>query len=63
MVGIHKKVKQLLSVIQNYAPLLSKFVPGLGETVGMLSEVGSSVADGINNVYEDYTDAKSNQRN
>jgi hypothetical protein len=36
MVGIHKKVKQLLSVIQNYAPLLSKFVPGLGETVEML---------------------------
>jgi hypothetical protein len=54
MVGIHKKVKQLLNVIQNYAPLLSKFVPRLGETVGMLSEVGGSVADGINNVYEDY---------
>jgi hypothetical protein len=34
MVGIHKKVKQLLNVIQNYAPLLYKFVPGLGETVG-----------------------------
>jgi hypothetical protein len=63
MVGIHKKVKQLLSVIKNYAPLLSKFVPGLGETVGMLSEVGSSVADGINNIYESYTDAKSNRRN
>jgi hypothetical protein len=43
MVGIHKKVKQLLNIIQNYAPLLSKFVPGLGETVGMLREVGSSV--------------------
>jgi hypothetical protein len=56
MVGIHKKVKQLLSVIKNYAPLLSKFVPGLGETVGMLSEVGSLVVDGINNIYEDYTE-------
>jgi hypothetical protein len=63
MVGIHKKVKLLLSVIQNYAPLLSKFVPGLGETVGMLSEVGDSVADGINNVYEDYTEARSNKKN
>jgi hypothetical protein len=62
MVGIHKKVKQLLSVIQNYAPLLSKCVPGLGETVGMLSEVRGSVADGINNVYEDYTESKSNNR-
>jgi hypothetical protein len=53
----------ILSVIQNYAPLLSKFVPGLGETVGMLSEVGGNVADGINNVYEDYTEAKSNKKN
>jgi hypothetical protein len=39
MVGIHKKVKQLLNVIQQYAPLLSKFVLGLGEIVGMLNEV------------------------
>jgi prophage DNA circulation protein len=62
MVGIHKKVKQLLSVIQNYALLLSKFVLGLGETVGVLSEVGSSVADRINNVYEDYTESKSNKK-
>jgi hypothetical protein len=62
MVCIHKKVKQLLNEIQQYAPLLSKFVLGLGETVGMLSEVGGSVADGINNVYKDYTESKSNKR-
>jgi hypothetical protein len=62
MVGILKKVKQLLNVIQNYAPLLSKFVPGLGKTVGMLSEVGSSVGDGINNVYEDFTGVRSNKK-
>jgi hypothetical protein len=63
MVGIHKKVKQLLNVIQKYAPLLSKFVPGLEETVGAISEVGENIADGINNVYEDYTDTKFNRRN
>jgi hypothetical protein len=63
MVGIHEKVKQLLSVIQNYAPLLSKFVSGLGETVGMLSEVGGTIADRINNVYEDYTESKSKKKN
>jgi hypothetical protein len=62
MVGIHKKVKQLLNVIQNYAPLLSKFVLGSGETVGMLSEVGSLVEDGINNVYSDYSEARSNKK-
>jgi hypothetical protein len=46
-------------VIQQYTPLLSKFVPGLGETVRAISEVGGNIADGINNVYEDYTDTKS----
>jgi hypothetical protein len=63
MVSIHKKIKQLLSVIQNYAPLQSKFVPGLGETVGMFSEVGCSVANGINNVYEDYTESRAKKKN
>jgi hypothetical protein len=59
MVRIHKKLKQLLNLIQQYAPLLSKFVPGLEEKIGAISEVGGSTADGINNVYEDYTEAKS----
>jgi hypothetical protein len=49
-------------VIQQYAPLLSKFVPGLGEIIGMLNEVSGSIADGINNVYEDYTESKSNKK-
>jgi hypothetical protein len=43
MVGIHKKFKQLLKVIQKYTPLLSKFVPVLGETVGAISEVGENI--------------------
>jgi hypothetical protein len=52
----------LLNVVQQYTPLLSKFVPGLSKTVGAISEVGENIADGINNVYEDYTYAKSNRR-
>jgi phage-related minor tail protein len=63
MVGIHKKIKQLLKVVQQYAPLLSKFVPGLGEIVESVSGVGENIVDGINNVYSDYSDAKSNKRN
>jgi hypothetical protein len=62
MVGIQKKVKQLLNVIQQYAPLLSKFVPELGETVGMLFDIGITATDGINNVYEDYTESKLNKK-
>jgi hypothetical protein len=62
MVGIHKKFKQLLNVIQQYAPLLSKFVPGLGEIVRSVIGVGENIIDGINNVYEDYTESKSNKR-
>jgi hypothetical protein len=45
MVGIHKKVKHLLNVIQQYAPILSKFVPGLGETIEAISEVGENIVD------------------
>jgi hypothetical protein len=37
MVGIHKKIKQLLNLVQQYTPLLSKFVPGLGEIVETVS--------------------------
>jgi hypothetical protein len=62
MVGIHKKVKQLLNVTQQYVLLLSKFVLGLGETVEVISEVGGNTSDGINNVYEDYTESKTNKR-
>jgi hypothetical protein len=28
----------------------------------MISKVGGNVADGINNIYEDYTESKSNKR-
>jgi hypothetical protein len=31
----------------------------LGEIVEAINEVGGNIADGINNLYEDYTDAKS----
>jgi hypothetical protein len=62
MVRIHKKVKQLLNVIQQYTPLLLKFVSGLSETVEAISGVGENIVDGINNDYQNYTKSKSNKR-
>jgi hypothetical protein len=38
--------------------MLSKFVPGLGETVQMISSVGDKVTHSVNNIYEDYTKSK-----
>jgi phage-related protein len=62
MVDIHKKIKQLLKVVQQYTLLLSKFVPGLGETIGGFSEIGENIVDGINNIHSDYLKSKSNKR-
>jgi hypothetical protein len=63
MVGIHKKVKKLLGIIQKYSPILSNFVPGLGEVVESLSELGEDVADGVANVYDDYSTARIANKN
>jgi hypothetical protein len=35
----------------------------LGETVEAISEVGGNIVDGINNVYEDCAESKTNKRN
>jgi phage-related protein len=58
MVGIYKKIKKILSIVQQYAPILDKFVPGVGTLVKSVAQVGDGIADGVNNVYEDYTSAK-----
>jgi hypothetical protein len=60
MVGIYKKVKQLLKLVNQYSPFLNNIVPGLGtaiQSVGSIVDVG---ADGANSVYNDYTKAKQN---
>jgi hypothetical protein len=58
MVGIYRKVKQLLNLVQDITPYLNKFTPGLGPLIHAGASFGESVADGINNVYEDYQAAK-----
>jgi hypothetical protein len=58
MVGIYKKIKQILKMIQTYAPLIDKFAPGIGALVGSTAQLTDNITDGINNVYEDYSEAK-----
>jgi hypothetical protein len=57
MVGIYKKVKQLLQFIQDYAPYLDRFAPGMGSLIGATGSLGETIADGVNNVYDDYHEA------
>jgi hypothetical protein len=58
MVGIYHKVRQLLNIVQKYAPILSNIAPGLGEAVGTIADLAEGVTDGANNVYEDYNTSK-----
>jgi hypothetical protein len=58
MVGIYKKAKQLFQLISKYAPLLNNIVPGLGEVVGIGSQIADKAADGFNSIHNDYTAAK-----
>jgi hypothetical protein len=59
MVGIQRKITQLMKIIQKFAPVLNNIVPGLGAVVGTLGSVGEKISDGAYNVYEDYKSAKS----
>ena len=58
MVGIYKKVKQILNMIRTYAPILNKIAPGIAPLILPLTSVTETIADGVNNVYEDYGAAK-----
>jgi hypothetical protein len=58
MVGIYRKIKQILEVVKKYSPFLDNVAPGLGTLVGSAASLADSVADGVNNVYDDYTEAK-----
>jgi hypothetical protein len=58
MVGIYRKVKQVLQLLQDMAPYIDRFAPGIGSLVGAGANIGETVADGVNNVYEDYHTAR-----
>jgi type IV secretory pathway TrbL component len=58
MVGILKKIQSILKTVQNFAPMLNNVVPGLGSIVSAAAGVGSGIARGADNVYDDYQRSK-----
>jgi hypothetical protein len=62
MASMHKKIIQILRLIQRFGPSLDVAVLGLGSIVSSLSSVAEDLAEGANNVYEDYTTAKEAQK-
>jgi hypothetical protein len=62
MVGIQKKITQLLKLIQQFGPTLNVAIPGLGTIVSSLGSVGEDLMEGANNVYQDYQEAKKSEQ-
>jgi hypothetical protein len=58
MVGIYRKIKQILNAVQQYAPILDKFAPGVGTLISSVASLGDDITEGVNTVYEDYSAAK-----
>jgi hypothetical protein len=62
MVGIKKKITQLLRLIQQFSPTLNVAVPGLGTIISSLGSVGEDLMEGVNNVYQDYQEAEKSEK-
>jgi hypothetical protein len=58
MVGIAKKVKQLINLVRKYSPFLNSVIPGFSAVAGIAADVGDKIVDGVSNVYDDYKDKK-----
>jgi hypothetical protein len=54
MVCIYKKFKTLIKLASQYAPLLNRFVPGLGDFAGLGLQVIDKGGDFINGFYYGY---------
>jgi hypothetical protein len=58
MVGIAKKVKQVLNLVRKYSPYVDSLIPGFSTVVNTASNVGETIMDGAMNVYDDYKASK-----
>jgi hypothetical protein len=59
---MHKKIVQILRLIQRFGPSLDVAVPGLGSIMSSLGFEAGDLAKDTNNVYENYTTAKEDQK-
>jgi hypothetical protein len=62
MVGIYSKAKKIMRFVQEHAPQLNEFYPGLGELVRVLALGTEAPTDVGYNAYQDYQIAKRNNR-
>jgi hypothetical protein len=64
MVGILKKIKQILKTVGDIAaPILNSIVPGLGPVISTVSEITQGIAGGGDNIIENYQAAKKSGKN
>jgi hypothetical protein len=58
MVGIAKKVKQIVDLVRKYSPMVDMIVPGFSSIANTALNVGEKIFDGATNIYDDYKAAK-----
>jgi hypothetical protein len=58
MVGIAKKVKQIVNLVRKYSPFVDTLIPGFSSITNTALNVGEKIFDGATNIYDDYKAAK-----
>jgi hypothetical protein len=58
MVGMFRKVSQLLKFVQQFSPTINKIVPGLGSLLSIGAGVGNTLAEGVGGVYDHFQESK-----
>jgi hypothetical protein len=58
MVGILKKIRQILKFVQDNSHLANFIMPGLGPIISSVSALGANVTDRVEKVYNAYQSSK-----
>jgi hypothetical protein len=62
MVGIFKKIKQILQFVQNNASLANYLVPGLGPFINSVGALGENITDRAETVYNKYQETRKSDK-